>query len=604
MGRGNLIERRAARATITWASLAFACLTVGPANADTSVIAVSKSQHARVLAQGSPNWCSSSLHLSLELDPDSPDRGDAPAQARLLSRLRRPIQTDCPAARQAVATVSGEPSTTFVARAEGGWNFAILQTSPPAATADKSPPAANPGRNAAPFPAPHDASTTTAASDVTAPPSFPTPEPAPLATHASPHPSDSAGIEAGAHEQLSTPAPFVLPRDLNYPSFVVALAQRNPAVLSNPETIRYWAAYRFRRDFERLANQEFELQPLLDQARRDLQQTIAATPTGRVYVTLSTQFGTYDFQRHSFPIPIGGSRLTFGMDPCCQPGDALPRSVQLDLEALDAIDSLPMGEAEAQRFAASRTRYGSIDRRIVLLLTLQLNDAGVGPLLDGQSSAAGAVQGADVLAGHNLETIVHQFPASELAELRAASARAKADAERVVRERQAAQQKEAERQQAEQERQQLLSQREGLTASLASLPPSARLRAFMTPGPNVDGRRLDNLREARADSLITRQGWNVVMLVQADGDGRSAVPTSWPKHLAVSAPTGQPALASSHWYLVAGKLAVPSGEDIPAAQLQATLIFACTRAACSDAAEPDAIVERKIASLGANTLLP
>ena len=564
-----MIEGRVARGFLGWAGpVALTAAFAGPAHADTSVLAVSRGQHARVLAEGSPAWCGPTLRLRLELDSDSSDRGDAVAQARLLSRLRRPIETECPAARQAIASVSGEPAATFSARAADGWNFAALQR--------------------APVPAPQ-------------PPPSPQPAPGPDGTSGTAVEQRTTSIYQAP---ATMPAPFVLPRDINYPSFVVAMAQRNPSVVSDPETMRYWASYRFSQQFRKVANQEFELQPLLDQARRDLQETAAATPRGRFFVTFSTQFGPYDFPRHSFPITVTGSRLSFSMDPCCQTGEALPRGVQLDLGGLDAITALPMGQADAQSFARSRTQYGNVDRSIVMLLTVLLDDSGIKAQQYGESTATGIVQSADLLAGRNLETVVHRFPAAELAGLRAESARAKAEADRVAQDRQAAQRKEAERQQAEQERQQMLSQRQGLTENLARMPPSARLRAFMTPGPYADGRRLDNLREARADALITRQAWDVVMLVQAAGDGRSAVPTSWPAHLTVSAAASAPKLVGSHWYLVAGKLAVPAGEDIPSAQLQAAQVFACAREACSDAAEPEAIVERKIATLGERSHSP
>ena len=615
-----MTDGRASTRTAGWAwAAALASLLATPANAETSVIAVSRSQHARVLAQGSPSWCSLTLHLTLELEAGSPDRGDPTAQARLLSRLRRLIETDCPTARQALASVSGEASATFVARADGGWNFTIPQGSPgpaPVVPEQKDLAAADLGDKAATVTSLHNAFPTpveTRHSETPQP--FPAPQPAPSVPSPTQRASDVPGTKAGNDVSASAPVTFTLPRELNYPSFVVALARTSPGAMNDPETVRYWATHRFPRQFQRVANEEFELQPLLDQARHDLEETIAATPPGRVLVTLSTQFGTYDFPHHRFPISLPGDRLSVSMDPCCQAGDALPRSFQLDLDGLNAIDGLPMGEAEAQQFAKSRTRYGNVDRSIVLLLTVQLNDAGIGAQQYGQSSSTGTVKVVDVLAGRNLETIVHRFSATEVAELRMASAKAKADAERLARERQAAEQKEADRQraeqraqqarmQAEQERQQLLSQRQGLTASLARQPLSARLRAFMTPGPYADGRHLDNLREARADAVITRQAWDVVMLVQANGNGRAAVPTSWPGYLAVTVPAGASALAGSQWYLVAGKLAVPSGEDVPPAQLLATEVFACAQATCRDAAEPDAIVERKIHALGEQTQSP
>jgi hypothetical protein len=84
------------------------------------------------------------------------------------------------------------------------------------------------------------------------------------------------------------------------------------------------------------------------------------------------------------------------------------------------------------------------------------------------------------------------------------------------------------------------------------------------------------------------------MLVQASSSGSENIATTWPGHLTVTVPASQP-LQSSNWYIVRGNLTVPPGDDLPDANLTAAAVYACQKDQCSDALDPAAIVERKLA---------
>jgi hypothetical protein len=57
-------------------------------------------------------------------------------------------------------------------------------------------------------------------------------------------------------------------------------------------------------------------------------------------------------------------------------------------------------------------------------------------------------------------------------------------------------------------------------------------------------------------------------------------------------------LQSGGWYLVNGTLNVPDGEGLPAAQLAARTLIACSQPMCADQADAAKIVDRKLAQSG------
>ena len=397
--------------------------------------------------------------------------------------------------------------------------------------------------------------------------------------------------------------PFVTPRDTGYPSVVVALANQHAELLGDQAVLRYWAQYRFGNQYNRVAGQEFKLQPLLAQARQDLQATASATPARTVIISAATTFGEYDFTRHLFPVQIGGDQFQIYQSPCCQQSDNLPRNITLHASGLDAIDSLPMSSEDAQHFVEGRTRYGSVDRQLTLLVTVSLDKTGIPPGDTGQP-AQGTVVSVDAVGGRRLETLVYRYTALQLATLRDARAAHDAQVARAAEAQRQAQVREAARQQADIERQQMASQSQYMLGNLQSEPAAARLRNFMMPGASIGGSGLDNLRDARGEALLSGRSISVIMLVHADSSGTSGIATSWPGHLAISAPAGARSIASGGWYLVSGQLSVPQGEDLPDAQLRAETMFACARDECADAAEPAAIVKHKLAQAGLATSSP
>jgi hypothetical protein len=128
---------------------------------------------------------------------------------------------------------------------------------------------------------------------------------------------------------------------------------------------------------------------------------------------------------------------------------------------------------------------------------------------------------------------------------------------------------------------------------------SVRLANAIAPAgslPPDGGRRLDNLRDARADALISGQPTPVSLLIQAGADGRNQVAASWPGSLALDVPQAQPQLVTGRWYLVHGALSVddtPNDDPPAAARLQVQSLIACARPRCEDVANPDAIAQRR-----------
>ena len=561
----------------------------GSCLADTTVLAVSRAHRARVLAEGAPAWCSQDLHLRVELETFSPDFDDPAAQARLLGRLRGPIGSSCSQARTAYASVisPGRRPILFHASSDGGWVFTLVQ---PATSALAEPSASPSAGLASGFP-----------QQALRPPA--------TATITPPAPATS---RFASNSDLAT---YTTPRDVGYASLVIAMAHQTPSLLDDLGTTRYWAQYRFEQRFSRLQNQEFKLQPLLAEARQDLSTTVAVSRPGIIVVPVASDFGEYDFSHHDFPIHIGGDQIQLNMQPCCQQTDKLPRYITIKAEGLDAIDALPMSTDAAQMFAEHRTRYGSVDRRLTMLVTMSIGNSNIP---SGQSYGDvlnASVQSVDIVEGQHNETLVYRFRPSEIRALRDGKAAREAEAAHTLEAQRADQARESERQQkaaeatmhAQQEaanREQLLAQQSAIISNLQNQPAGVRLRNFLEPNAYADSNTLNDLRDARANAVLSGGSTNVMMLVQTDGSGSNDVPTNWPGHLEISVRQGTSPLSSGRWYLVSGRLTVPPGEDLPAAKLQADVTFACSSAECADAADPAAIVQHKLAALQAVSATP
>ena len=416
-----------------------------------------------------------------------------------------------------------------------------------------------------------------------------------------PGPSSAGSSPAGpwsagpAPSFPAPPAPAELPLLLDYPSAVVALLKQSPGLMGEPSVAAYWASLRHSRDFDRVRNQEFALQPLLAQARAELAQAVAAAPAGIVQVLVPAQFGEYDFDRSRFPVALGFDQVTLQF-PCCGDPGPLPRTVQLHVAGLDAIDGLPMALAAAQALVATRTSWGNVDRRMVLLLTIRLDPPGIAGPAGGQATASGTVRTLDMLSGERDPRLLYGLTEAGLDRLRAQKADRDAAVAQRAREREAAAQQAAMRQQAQDERAQLLAQRQNTLARLAAAPLSVRLASFILPGDDISNMPLDDLRDAREQALLSGRPVAVDMLVRVASRDGDRISTDWPGHLTVLLPPNSLPGHGAGWYLVSGTLRVPPGDDLPPALLRARFVHACARPRCADAAEPEAIVDRKLAA--------
>jgi hypothetical protein len=500
------------------------CLASSPAHADDYVLAASKAHKLQVIADGGAAWCAPALRLRLVLDSDSPESGNVASQIDMLNRLKTPITTDCKQAASAVATVidHGKAAGTFAAAATGGWVFA-------AAPADQKV-------------------------EVTPPP---TP---------------------------AAPPPAALPRDRNYYGALLRYLRDNPALVQDDGTLRLWAAYRYEREYAPIQNQEFKLQPLLQRAKADLAETIAQGDADRVTVVIDTQFGSYDFSRHVFPVTFNVTQLNLNR-PCCFQSGA-PQILFVIVDDLDAVTGIPMDAAAAQAFTERRTHYGYTNRSIALALTVKLDHAGFKGDGGGDAAAIGSVDSATFFSDNALNEPIFHVGADDFAKWREAKAAEKAAAAAAAAEREA-----------ELRRQQMQAMRTQYIQQMTGAPASVKLANFIGDGQLNLFSRLDNLRAARASALVTGKPVGVSMLVQAGSGGRSAVAATWPGGLLVTVADGQPDLKSSDWYLVRGLLSVPDGDSMPPAQLMAQTVYACAQPKCAEAEDAAAIVDRKLAAI-------
>lgn len=522
-----------------------------PVSADEYLLATSKTHKLQILADGGASWCGQNLKLRMVLEAGSPDTGNPASQIDMMNRLKSPITNDCKAAASADLTVvdSGKPGTAYRATAAGGWVFAAA----PAGAAD----------------------TQTAAMPPVAAPAAAASMPANTQT--------PAGVQSPA---MAAPAKIEpLPQDMNYWSGLLRWVHDNPGIDQDDAILNLWAFHRYENEYRAARNDEFKLQPLLQRARTDLADALHQGNIERVTVAIHTELDSYDFAKQRFPLSLGDIHQVSYREPCCDFQKA-PIDFVVTLEDLDILNGLPMDPAAAKKFTESRTRWGSVDRTVYIAVIVKLHDGGFQNNNLDQAVAPGSVDSAVFYADEQMKKPLFQVSAEDFARLREVR-----DAEK------AAAAKAAAEHEAEQRRQQLMAQREQNIRDLTSLSPSIRLANFISAGDLNYRVSLDNLRNARSTALIGEKPVQVSMLVQADGNGRRDVATRWPGLLDVTSPGGQPEMKASGWYLVRGLLNVPNGNGLPAAQLMAEEIYACTQPKCADAADATAVVDRKLAGL-------
>lgn len=363
------------------------------------------------------------------------------------------------------------------------------------------------------------------------------------------------------------------PPELNpFNVLLVAKVADNATLLDDDAVLRYWAETRFPRDYGPVSGQEFKVRPVLAKARADLQEAVAQAAAGKVTLLVNAQIGAYDFQHSAFPITGLGDQVTFNR-PIWGPMNLLGGSVQFTLPELPGLSQLPMDPQEAEAYIARHTRWGMVERGIVIAVAVSYAPRS-DRLEAGFTKVSGHIDRAWILDGGKP---IHSFGPDQLAELQ----RAYEDRQRAARVAV------------------LAKQREQTIASLSGLPTDAKLANFLSAAPGVEPyARLDNLAIARGQALLSRKPVSVRMLVQADSGGDHA-DTRWPGHLRVTAPSGAPGLERGGWYLVDGTLSLEgASEDLKPAELTAKTLFACKQALCADAQDPAAIVDHKLAALG------
>jgi hypothetical protein len=525
-----------------WAAAAALSVAGSAAHAEGEhALASSRIHKLEVVAEGGAAWCQPTVRLRMLLDAGSPDSGKVASQIAVMNVLKGPIATGCTIAAAAELTVVDNGVTTgaFKAQAATGWIFSAVAPSPVPGAAAPSP-----GAGAPPAPQPAQPAPPVAAVD----------------------------------------APKPLPREMNYPGALVSLIQSDPSLADDDGILRWWAWHRFPNDYNQNANQEFRLQSVLQRARSDLAATVAQADHGHVTAVLGGVFGPYDFKRQLFPIDLQMNQI--GMSkPCCMSFPNLPDSFVIHVSGADAVNALPMSPAMAETFTDRRTRFGNVDRSIAIAFTIDIGPQGFRRTGPGPATAEGRIESATIFADRQATQVLYQIPASEIARIRAeraaeAEAKAKAEAARQAAER----------------RRQMLAERDQDVQMLGNSPDGVRLANWFSTGPLNFAARLDDLRSARYAALVRNAAVPVTMLVQAGSAGRSHVDTTWPGHLLVSVPDGQPDLSASNWYLVQGVLSVSDETTLPPAELTAQRVYACKQSQCAEAKDAAATVDRKLAA--------
>lgn len=416
----------------------------------------------------------------------------------------------------------------------------------------------------------------------------PASSPAPAAT-AAPAPVALTSASSVPTSPIPPAAPAAPVREIgkDYAGLLLLMLRQNATLVQDHGTLSWWAAYRFQREFEQVRYQEFKLQPLLDRAKDDLASAMDRANPDHVTVLYRTQFEAYDFATQQFPITQKITSLSLQPTWCCV-NSKLPNSITVDVDGLDAIAGIPMDRASAQSFAEGRTRYGSIDRSLVIGATLKLAPEGFTSNGWGGTTVKARLVSAVLYADREGTSVLSRVDERTLAGLFAEREARKAAAARAEQERQR-----------EQERQKMIAQRDQDIRTLASMPVGARLANLLHPGRIEYGARLDALRNARTDALLQGKPVAVSMLIQAGAGGRTAVDTKWPGKLQVTVPGGGPELQSDGWYVVRGLLDMPDRDNALApATLEATAVHACGKAECADAADAAFIVDHKLAAAG------
>jgi hypothetical protein len=551
----------------------------------TFVLATSKLHKLQVLAEGGADWCKANLRLHLVMEAGSPDAGNTDAQVAIMNRLGVAFESECKAAVAAELTVSGPGGAVgiYAATASSGWHFDLVGSpSRNQAAPDRAQRQAQ-SAPAAPPPGPNAASSTTPSSSPTGLPRDTQAPPARTAAAA----SAPASVQATAPQQAAVPAANdvpTLPRERDYASVLLAYVQGAAGLVDDDTIQMIWAGYRYPQQLRQVWNQDFKLRALLDDAKNDLVRTMGTNDAKFVTLVVTTGFDNYDFKANRYPLVLRFNMLTVRSNLWA--ARVAPPPFNVDISDLDMLTGVPMDQETARNFEEKRTRFGQVDRQVVVALRVRLTH----PFTKdnwGTLKAEGTLDSAIIFADQDGKQPIYQLTSAELGTLRAAR-----DAERQA---EARRKEEAAKVEAERLVQQ---QRQQWIAQLAGMPPESRLANWISDGQLNFSARLDDLYTARMAALVEGKPVPVAMLVQTDGSGHQQVATTWPGHLEVTDAADQPTFARSGWYLVRGTLNVPEAEGLPAAKLAASKVYACSQPECADAMDAATIVKRKTATPG------
>lgn len=518
-------------------------------------IAFSEKLGAEVFANpdASDQWCRETASLSLLLKDNSPLLSSGLSD--FVKRVGATLAAKCPEAKRARIAVYRNSDRKLVAgpytiTAADNWvspqNLGLAEEPTKLAPAPAPTPTPTPAEPAAAAvqPAPP-----AAPPQVAAGPIAPPPAPPPPATY--------------------VPAEFT-----PFDTVFLTKVAKTPALLSDDFALRYWADLRFPNEYRPVQNQEFKVRAVLDKARADLQDQAARVASGRATLLINAQLGAYDFQHSSFPIGGLGNLVNYGKTawPVLT---SVGNAVQFDVPQLPALTTLPMDPKEAEAYLARHTRYGAIDRSVLLAVAISYQPGSETLEYGTTTKIKAQIETAWVLDN---KQPIYTFGAAQMADL----------------------QRDLEAKQREAKRAILAQQRDQNVAYLSRLPADVRLANFLSDSPNVEASsRLDNLASARGRALASQRPVIVRMLVQAGSSGNDHVDTRWPGHLRLTVAQGGPALERGNWYLVEGALSLEGpAEDLKPAELSVKTVFACKQDLCADAQDPGVIVDHKLAVAG------
>lgn len=507
---------------------------------DGHVLATSKTHKLEVIADGGSDWCRSKLRFRMVLEKDSPDLGNQDAQIEIMNRLKQPITNDCNKATSVELTVieQNRPSGFFFATAQGGWRFSRAETN----QLEEKQVIENIAANKS--------STDTVPHDDLPPP--------------------------------KEPRLLPIPNDTGYAGFILLMLKKNNKWFADDDIFDWWAQYRFKKDYSKFYNQEFKFQRVLEQARIDLDKTLTETDPNHITIYMNAELGRYNFQQQQFPLTIRGN--SFSLDNrFYRKANTLPRRVVVTITDLDTVISLPMPSKDANAFAEKRTRWGAIDRRIVIALTVKIDPLGLAkPDELNRFAVNGALDQVIFYSDLERNQIVYSLTQEDFEEKREAARQAKEKLAKAEQERLAL---------ALQEKQK--HQREEYIQLLENSTISVRMANYISNGEVNNNVRLESLRSGRTKALLKKTPIPVLMLFQADSDGRDHVNTGWPGHLEISVKDVHKPLKASSWYLASGLFSVPEEDSIPAAQLQVDRLYECTQPKCMEATNATYVIDQK-----------